>query len=469
MRRSDYLRQRQLQGKRKPSAWKIILTVLILLILALIICRITPLYDSIAWRYEEFRTQLFYRLNPPDEAIFSPEQSEELDFAVQATLNALTPTFSRPDTTPQPTGTSGPTLTPTISPTPGPDYVFLEGVTYVHQHNRWNYCAMANLTMALNFWGWGGNRDDVARVIKPGEDDPSKDFIQKGKADKNVMPYEMANFVVDQTDLNIVVRQGGEIELIKRLIAHGFPVVIEKGYYERDYTGKIAWMGHYLYITGYDDNEGAFIVQDAYLETGVDGTGANLHVDYNSFIEQWRYFNYLFFVVYPPERESEVFELLGPWADNDWANRHAMEIANEEISAQTGIDEYFAWFNKGASHVRLQEYVDAAFAFDYAFLLYANLGEDDNNRPYRVMWYRTEPYWAYYYTGRYNDVINLANTTLYETIERPTLEESIYWRGMARLAIGEVDNAIADFRETVYLNPSFQPGWDMLDQLGVGP
>jgi len=85
------------------------------------------------------------------------------------------------------------------------------------------------------------------------------------------------------------------------------------------------------------------------------------------------------------------------------------------------------------------------------------------------MWYQTGPYWAYFYSGRFQDVINLANTTLLETISDPTLEESIYWRGKAYLAQGLTNEAIADFRETIRLNPNFSPGWYELDQLGVGP
>jgi hypothetical protein len=66
-------------------------------------------------------------------------------------------------------------------------------------------------------------------------------------------------------------------------------------------------------------------------------------------------------------------------------------------------------------------------------------------------------------------VINLANNTLYETIVDPTLEESFYWRGMARLAIGETGNAVDDFLESVRLNPNFTPGWAKLNELGVQP
>jgi tetratricopeptide (TPR) repeat protein len=85
-----------------------------------------------------------------------------------------------------------------------------------------------------------------------------------------------------------------------------------------------------------------------------------------------------------------------------------------------------------------------------------------------MTWYQTGPYWAYYYSTRYQDVIALANKTLDEW-SGETLEESIYWRGMARLAIGETDNAIADLRQAVYLNPNFGPGLAELAALGLTP
>jgi tetratricopeptide (TPR) repeat protein len=85
-----------------------------------------------------------------------------------------------------------------------------------------------------------------------------------------------------------------------------------------------------------------------------------------------------------------------------------------------------------------------------------------------MLWYQTGPYFAYYYSGRYQDVIDLANTT-FETISDDVLEESWYWRGMAELALGETDAAIADFRESVRLHPDFTAGLYQLSQLGVSP
>jgi tetratricopeptide (TPR) repeat protein len=111
--------------------------------------------------------------------------------------------------------------------------------------------------------------------------------------------------------------------------------------------------------------------------------------------------------------------------------------------------------------------VDAAYAYDYAFQLYAELPKDDL-RPFRMLWYQTGPYFAYYYSGRYQDVINLANAT-FDTVGDDVLEETWYWRGMAKLALGDTDGGIADLRESVRLHPDFAPGLYQLEQLGVSP
>jgi hypothetical protein len=438
-----------------------------LLLLGAFIYNLPPVNDRLSWRVDELRTRLKYALSPPEEAVFVPQehggtQPAELPPTPKPTTAPATPTPVPVIQTQAPT--AAPLQPATLTPVPIPETFSLDGVVYVDQHNRWNYCGPANLAMALNYWGWPGTRDDIARVVKPGVADPELDFIQQGRWDVNVMPYEMTDFVVDQTDYNVVMRYGGEIELIQRLIAAGFPVLVEKGYYEADYTGKVAWLGHYLFTTGYDRTSGEFIVQDAYLEPG-----PNMRVDFETYAEGWRSFNYLFMVIYPPDREAQVFELLGPWADPAWANQHALEIADQETQSLADINEFFAWFNKGTSHVQLLQYSEAANAYDQAFRLYAGLEDDDNQRPYRIMWYQTGPYWGYYYTGRYQDLISLADNTLNETIAKPTLEESLYWRGLAKEALGDRNGAIADLREALRLNPNFGVGEFQLNRiLGAG-
>jgi len=174
-------------------------------------------------------------------------------------------------------------------------------------------------------------------------------------------------------------------------------------------------------------------------------------------------------VAYAPERESELMNLLGPYADERSAAERALATADQKITAATGMDLYFALFARGTSLVALQDYAAAAAAFDQAFAVYNELGQDDKQRPYRMMWYQTGPYWAYFYTGRYQDVIDLANVTLTETISKPTLEESIYWRGRAEYMIGDTSNAIADYREALRLHPNWGPAIQALQDLGVQP
>ncbi len=428
---------------------KLAIAIPLFLLLMAFAYQLPPIHSRLSWRLDELKTRIKYVLNPPDEAVFVPAGGTPQPVST----STPTPSPSPTSTLPGPTETPLPSPTSTITPTPLPEWVKLDGVKYEDQHGRWNYCGPANLSMALTFWGWEGNRDVVGKAVKPND------------KDKNVMPYEMQDFVAEQApDLDSLVRLGGDIELLKRLVAAGFPVVAEKGYYEYDYTGKLGWLGHYQFVTGYDEAKEVLIVQDTYVKDGKDH-----EFSYADFIEGWRSFNYVFLVAFPRERAEEVYALLGPYADPTWAARHALEVAKAETETLTGMDQFFAWFNVGTSHVNLQEYGDATYAFDYAFsTLYPNLPED-KLRPYRVMWYQTWPYWAYYYSGRYQDVIDLANTTLYDTISEPVLEESFYWRGLAREALGDSQGAIDDFRTSVQLNPNFGPGWEQLNRLGVGP
>lgn len=434
---------------------KILLAVALVLIGLAALYQLPPIHNRLAWRVDNLITWIKYTVHPPEEAVFVPQEplptvTPTLALNVSPTALPDTPDLTPTNTSQPPTPTTGATSTPL------PEYVKLDNVTYVKQNERWNYCGPANLTMALNYWGWPGDRDDVARAIKPGVDNPKLDFIQRGRSDKNVLPSEMVDFVAEHTDLSIVARHGGELELIKELIANGFPVLVEKGTYREDFRDEMGWMGHYMFTTGYDEGTDEFIVQDSLIKDG--NTAAdhkNMRLAYGTYLEGWRSFNYLFMVIYPSDRQTQVYELLGPWGDPQWSYQHALERAEAETESLEGINRFFAWFNKGTSLVKLQRYQEAAAAYDQAFQVYAELESDDTQRPYRIMWYQTGPYMAYYYSGRYQDTLNLANHTLNETISEPELEESLYWRGLAKEALGNIDGAIADLRKAVHLNKNF--------------
>jgi tetratricopeptide (TPR) repeat protein len=455
---------------RFNKLWSIPLGLVLALVLTIGVYNLPPVHSRLAWRVDELRTKIIYYFNPPSEAVFQPsgETALTVETAI-ATVRAEYLLTLTPLVTETPTPTAGPTPSPTVTSTPLPGSVILPGVTYVDQHERWNYCGPSNLTMALNFWGWTGNRDDVARVVKPGNGNTRESFIEQGKDDKNVMPYELVDFVNEETEYRALLRNGGDLNLIKRMLAAGFPVLIEKGYY-KDTKNNTDWLGHYLFTTGYDDARGGFIVQDAYLrDANLKPIGKDMLVDYATYQDGWLEFNYLFMVIYPSNRENEVLTLLGPWADEKWASQHALELAEKDIRTLNGNNLFFALYNKGSSHVALQQYVDAADAYDQAFSNYSKWDVEKGDRPYRILWYQTGPYFAYYYSARYQDVISLADTTLNDTISKPTLEESLLWRGRAYYMSGNTQAAVDDYRAALKVHVNWVPAVQALQDLGLQP
>jgi hypothetical protein len=419
----------------------IFLAIILLVSISFFIAVLPPVRERIVWRLDQWYTQLFYRLNPPEEVVFIPHTSTPGGNSPGTATPTLTlvPSSTPTELIPQDTPT------PTITPTPLPSSAALSGVRYIDQHGLYNYCAPANLAMELSYWGWSGVRTDIGPVVKPFEED------------FNVMPYELADYVTNQTEYNVILRSGGTLDLAKSLIAGGFPVLIEKGAYIRDLNGRVTWMGHYNVITGYDDAAQEVIVQDSYFT-------ADYHIAYDELIDEWRSFNYIFLIVYPADQEERLFALLGDYANEDSSYRMGYDIASNEVYALEGVKQYFAWFNRGTNMVALKDYYGAAESYDQAFLAYAGLSEDV--RPFRILWYETGPYAAYYYTGRYQDVIDLATTTL-DAARKPYLEESFVWRARAELALGDTAGAVNDFCTSLDYHPGFVPGLDGLQTMGL--
>ena len=464
--------------KRTTRTTKILIGLTVMIVLAMALSFIPKIHNAIAWRLDDLRVSVIYFFHPPEKVTFQPGGQS---------YPTLTPNLPIPTATITPTIPTTPTElaspSPTITSTPPPASIILANVTFVDQMNRYNYCGPSNLTMALEYWGWKGNagsllapRDQIAEVVKPGVNDPSLNFIDRGNTDVNVMPYELVDFVNEKTTFKALFRYGGDVELLKRLIASGFPVITEKGIYEPLLPdNSIQWGGHYSFTTGYDDNLQEFTWQDSYLPKP-SSVGKNSRTSYTDYLTNWRAFNYVFIVVYPADKQPELDQILGPWTDQYWAAQHALDIANQEIQSLKlgGNDLFFAMFNKVTSLVNLQnpDYGPAATAFDEANAYYNNqlTMVDDKPIPYRIMWYQTAPYYAYYYSGRYQDVIDLANINLIQRIVLPrTLEESWFWRSRAEYALGEIGKAADDMRQALYYHPGFQPALDMLALWGISP
>ena len=340
---------------------------------------------------------------------------------------------------------------PTQAATPIPAAFLIPGGKYFSQHNRWNYCGPANLAMLLSYLGWSGTADDTARVLKP--------FPK----DKNVMPYEMLDFI-QFSGLDGIVRVGGDLEVLKRLIANGYPVLVEKGPHFRDIQGNITWMGHYQVLNGYDDLNQVFTAQDSYIK-------ADYPQPYAKLIEEWRSFNYTYLVAFNPEKRNEVLNLLGADADIAYNFQRALRKAAEETLNLRGVDQFYAFYNYGSNLVSLRDFAGAAKAYDTAFALYDSLPEDMSIRPYRILWYQTGPYFAYFYSGRYTEVIEKATHNSIEMVrdDVPALEESYYWRGMAEIKMGENQAAIDDFYSCLNYHSGFEVCVKALNDQGISP
>lgn len=427
---------------------RVLAALIALVLLAGIGLSLPPVRERVLWRVDNALIWLRTIIDPPEKVDFSLSSTAAVvklasPTAEATAILAATPTPEEIPATPAP---------PTPTATPLPASVRLEGVIYQTQHGYFNYCAPANLFMSLSFWGWKGSLEELGPALKP--------FAK----DKNVMPYEMADYVNTYTNLKAIVRAGGDPELLKRMLAAGYPVLIEKGFRTRDLNGRISWMGHYNVITGYDDEKQVFIVQDSYIKE-------NNEVAYDLLDEEWLSFNYVYVMIYPPEKEKEVLGLLGSDADETANTRAALEKASVQIYQNEGVNQFFAWYNYGTNLVALQDYSGAAQAYDTALALYNQLPDDLSVRPYRILWYQTGPYFAYYYTGRYSDVIQLASDNSISQVkdDEPALEESFYWRAMARFALGETGGAVEDVQACLTYHPDFSPCTALAQQLGVQP
>ena len=463
------------QNKRR-RIWLTIITVVVLLTG---VVSLPPVWSRVSYHSREVYRTVKYWLRPPDLAVFVPSTLKDAKVGTPVStvnsVNAPTPTrTSNPtiqptttqpaalptDLTPETLFTPIPTLT--LTPISQPSSVLLKGIRLERQ--LMNNCGPATLSMYLSYYKWGKDQSDAGRVLKP-----------NGK-DVNVNPYELVDFVNERTALHALWRYGGDLQTLKTLLNAGFPVMIEKSF-EPFTLRNEGWMGHYNLVVGYDDEKQILTVQDSYL-TIYTPWGAEIPQElldsfigfdfsYSELEQAWRSYNFAFIVVYPPERENDVLNALGHLVTDEEAYQIAYDRAMRETSTLTEVrDKFFAWFNAGTSLVGLQKYPDAAAAFDKAFGIYPDI--EVKSRPYRILWYETGPYAAYYYAERYQDVITLANQTL-GLMAEPVLEESYYWRALSYYALGDRTRAIADLRTSLIYHPGFAPSKTMLEQLEKTP
>jgi tetratricopeptide (TPR) repeat protein len=290
--------------------------------------------------------------------------------------------------------------------------------------------------MALCVYGWTGDQYAVAEATKPDADD------------KNVSPTEMVAYARSLSDpiaMDAVMGYATGIDVLKRLLSARYPVIVETWFIPEPGDE----MGHYRLLTGYDDVRQAFMTQDSYQ-------GANLWVPYAELKALWKVFNRVYVVVCPQESAQSLRSLLsaeralpGNETDGQIMYRAALAVALAEIEADP--EDRYAWLNAGTNHLGLGQVKQAAQAYDRARALYL---------PWRVLWYQFAPFEAYLRAGRPQDVIVLADANLRTT---PNLEESLYYRALARRALGDEAGAREDLHLALRYNPLFVQAAEALE------
>jgi tetratricopeptide (TPR) repeat protein len=206
-------------------------------------------------------------------------------------------------------------------------------------------------------------------------------------------------------------------------------------------------MGQYRVVTGFDDAEAAFVVQDSYY-------GADRRYGYDEFERMWRPFLGAYLVVYDPAQEAAVMEALGP--DRDEAAMWARVAADTAGRASAAPGDAWAQYAQGEAMSRVGRHSDAVAAFDRAVAI---------GLPFRAFWYQFGFYRSLSALGLHDRVIAQADATL-AGMKGENLEESRYWRGMALRALGREEEARADFQAALRYNPLFTPA---AEALAAGP
>jgi tetratricopeptide (TPR) repeat protein len=301
--------------------------------------------------------------------------------------------------------------------------------------------------MALRMYGWEGTQFDIANIIKP------------IKQDRNVNPEELRYYILNEAGwLKAEYRVAGTLDLLKRLLAAGYPVIVEVASQidEQDANGPNddLWDAHYLLVNGYDEAEKTFLVQDSQHGPEKD---ADKKVPYEMLEKDWKPFNYLYMVIYFPQDEAEVQSILGIDWDPDLNRQNALDIANAAIT--TDPEDAFAWFNLGSMLTYFERYQEAVQAFDQAFTL---------GLPQRMTRYQFYPFFAYFNADRIDYLLEITEKT-YSPINGQYAEEALLWHGWGLWKQGDIEGAIANWRKALQVHPGYDDAIYALQFVGAAP
>ncbi len=416
----------------KKSLTFVILAIIGLALVVVILFQIPSLKSRLSWRVDMAMTYLRGVINPVKPF---PTPAEAIVLPTQTATN--TPTSLPTLVVDQPTATIAPTATTQPSPTPIPAAFQLPPPLWEIQGP--NNCGPATLALYLRYYGWEGNQDNIAQLVKPLAED------------RNVNPEELVYFVRTHAGwLSAEFRVGGDLQLLKQLIAGGFPVMIEESFFSDlpYWPNDDLWAAHYLLVTGYDDSTQAFTGQDSFH-------GPNQVISYSTLDDYWQIFNRVYLLVYLPVHEGALKSILGDNWDPDLNRQHALEVAQAETQSEP--DNAYTWFNLGSNQVYFGRYGEAATAYDTA----RNLGLYQ-----RMLRYQFGPFFAYFHAGMTTELMAVTEYALQRT---PNSEEALLWHGWGLYRLGKKIEALSDWQRALEYRPGYEDAQYAIDFAAANP
>lgn len=316
--------------------------------------------------------------------------------------------------------------TPTVTLVTPPSSFELSGMQYVKQ--TFNNCGPATLSMVLSYFGNPVSQQELGQLIRPYQH-PTGDNDDKSVFAKEFVTYSK------QYGYEALSRPNGTPELLKKLVANGFPIIV------RTWLHPHEDIGHFRIVRGYDDSTQEFIQDDSY-------EGSNLRYSYDVFNSMWQPFNYGYILVYPKEKEPVIRAILGEDFNEQIAWNNAKMRAKKE--AQENSRNPYPVFNYAVANYYLGDTKQTVESYNLV----------ESMLPPRMLWYQIEPLYAVKAEKQYDQLLSLIDTIL--TNNNRGFSELYQLRGEVYLEQGKKEAAKKEFEQAVFYNTSNQEAKKLL-------
>lgn len=291
-----------------------------------------------------------------------------------------------------------------------------------HVYQSFNNCGPATLSMALSWYGINAPQEELAEKMRPYQH-PKGD-----NDDKTIFTYEFVDWAKEY-GVEAVGRVNGDIDLIRKFLSNGYPVVV------KTWLKSGEDIGHFRLVTGYDDDQQLIYFDDSY-------DGPNRKMNYYDFLSLWQPFNYSYIVLYHNTSENVISKIIG----HDWNEEasYRNSISRAEKESEKDSSNVYPIFNISTASYHIGDYQRSVNEYEKV----------KSKLPRRMLWYQIEPIKSYFQLEEYDNVFEISDNIL-ENGNR-AFSELYFIKGEIYLKQGLRDKAQEQFNLAVKYNDNFE-------------